>query len=350
MRHPYENLPEKSFWSSAVARRNSFEINELWESEFPITPSTRIATFGSCFAQHIGASLRANGYTWLCTEPPPIGLTPKNAKAYGYNVFSCRTGNIYTTSLLAQWTRWATGTESAPDEHWCKDDRIYDPFRPRIEPDGFGSVEEMLVSRQQTISSFREALCTADIFVFTMGLTESWHDTGGWEYPLCPGTVAGDFDAERHVFVNQGFPDIRESLLTTLDLLRSLNQNVKVLLTVSPVPLTATKSGKHVLAATMYSKSVLRAVAGSVSDEKAYVDYFPSYEIINSPVFRGAFFESNQRNVSAFGVSFVMKTFFESLNGATGHSSQSETGFVSNEPGDEVCDEELLDAFRSATA
>lgn len=347
MQHPYENLPERSFWSVAVSRKNPFEITDLWQPKIRIDPQTKIATFGSCFAQHIGASLRARGYSWLCTEPPPIGLSRQKSKDFGYNIFSCRTGNIYTTSLLGQWTKWATDADSDPEEYWQDNKRIYDPFRPRIEPNGFASIDEMLESRKQTISSFLEILEKCDIFVFTLGLTESWHDTEGWEYPLCPGTAAGRFDATRHRFINQKYSDIRESLLGTIKILRGINPDVSVLLTVSPVPLTATKSDNHVLAATMYSKSVLRSVAGDMADEFDYVDYFPSYELINSPAYRGSFFESNQRNVSQFGVNFVMDTFFKSLDSNSENSNRNNNLIPLSESADEVCDEELLDAFRS---
>jgi hypothetical protein len=96
--------------------------------------------------------------------------------------------------------------------------------------------------------------------------------------------------------------------------MKTINPKLKIILTVSPVPLTATNSGKHVLIATMQSKSILRAVAGQLSDEYSYIDYFPSYEIINSAVFKGVFFEPNQRNVNPHGVSFVMDHFFNGIN------------------------------------
>ncbi|WP_428660504.1 GSCFA domain-containing protein [Reyranella sp.] len=47
---------------------------------------------------------------------------------------------------------------------------------------------------------------------------------------------------------------------------------VRFLLTVSPVPLKASASQNHVLAATTYSKSVLRAVAGQLADTYDDVD------------------------------------------------------------------------------
>ena len=56
------------------------------------------------------------------------------------------------------------------------------------------------------------------------------------------------------------------------------------------------------LVATTQSKSVLRAVAGSLQDQFRFVDYFPSYEIITAPPFQGKFYEKNQRSVTPEGV------------------------------------------------
>jgi hypothetical protein len=53
-----------------------------------------------------------------------------------------------------------------------------------------------------------------------------------------------------------------------------------VILTVSPVPLAATFTGRDVLVANMYSKSVLRAVAEEIRARFDFVDYFPSYESV----------------------------------------------------------------------
>lgn len=316
--HPYENLDEKYFWSSAVAKKNMFDIEGLWNPKFAIRKRDRVVTFGSCFAQHIGRAMAARGYNWVDTEPAPEGLSAENAKKFNYGIFSSRTGNIYTVSLLRQWTAWALGKAAAPDEIWEDDKgRFHDPFRPVVEPGGFASRDELLRSRQHTIDAFRKGIETASVFVFTLGLTESWHnDAGDFEYPMCPGTAAGTFDPALHKFHNQRYPLIRKELMAAMDMMREVNPGIRFLLTVSPVPLTATMSGNHVLVATMESKSTLRAVAGHLAATMDDVDYFPSYEIINATPFRGTFFEANQRNVNHAGVNHVMDNFFACLNAA----------------------------------
>jgi len=346
--NPYEALPDEAFWKLAVAQKNMFSVDKLWAPKFDIRRDSKVVTFGSCFAQHIGAALKDSGFSWLCTEPAPDGLSPANTKRFNYGLFSCRTGNIYTTSLLRQWVEWALELRTCPDEVWQVGERYYDPFRPRVEPQGFSSITEMRHSRAQTLESFRAAIRNADFFVFTMGLTESWlNSRHGYEYPMCPGTTAGEFRDDIHTFKNQDFEDVRSNLAAAIDLMRKENKHLKFLLTVSPVPLTATNSGNHVLVATMESKSCLRAVAGQLTKNRVNVDYFPSYEIINSPVFRGTFFEPNGRSINPFGVRFVMDTFFNSLERRRGPATmtkrENEIGHLSKE--DSVCEEELLDAF-----
>lgn len=350
--NPYQNLDQKAFWAPAVGKRDMLEISELWSPKFPIKPSSKVATFGSCFAQHFSKALTKNGFRWNNTEPTPDGLSDENALLYNYGVFTCRTGNIYTTSLLLQWTKWALGKEKPPAEYWEKDGRIYDPFRPRVEPNGFASVDEMIASREMCIEAFKAAIVDSKIFVFTLGLTESWvNKSGGYEYPMCPGTVAGDFDEKEHIFVNQDYKLIHKNLTDALKLMKEANRALRFLLTVSPVPLTATMSGQHVLVATMQSKSILRAVAGDVASKRRNIDYFPSYEIISSFPFRGEFFAQNLRSVEQRGVDHVMANFFAGLGidvekiKADKAERTQRAAKRKEEANELVCEEELLAAF-----
>jgi hypothetical protein len=207
--NPYESLPQKAFWKSAVANKSMFDISEIWSPKFHIKQNQNVVTFGSCFAQHIGNAMKQRGFKWLGTEHPPFALSEKNCKAYNYNIFSARTGNIYTTTLLKQWTEWALGKKDSPNEIWEKGGRYYDPFRPTIEPNGFYSPEEVRQSLDQTIASFKKSIEQAHYFVFTLGLTESWFNAEhGYEYPMCPVTAAGVFDEKKHKFVNQQYNQI----------------------------------------------------------------------------------------------------------------------------------------------
>jgi hypothetical protein len=93
----------------------------------------------------------------------------------------------------------------------------------------------------------------------------------------------------------------------------------------------------------MASKSLLRSVAEQLSTNRPYVDYFPSYEIINSPAFKANFFLPNLRNVHLKGVDFVMDNFFSSLPHQLKTNKEHETSQA-----DEVCEELMLESFGKA--
>ncbi|MCC6207601.1 MAG: GSCFA domain-containing protein [Gammaproteobacteria bacterium] len=346
--NPYRQLPAHAFWKTAIAQRSMFDIDQLWAPKFSLSRDDKVVTFGSCFAQHIGNALINRGFNWYAAEAPPPGLSAEEAKQWNYNIFSARTGNIYTTSLLRQWTEWALDRREMPSEVWAVDGRFFDPFRPAIERGGFSDIDGLRRSQRATLGSFRNCIERADYFVFTLGLTESWFNRDElYEYPACPGTVAGTFDTLRHQFINQNFETVRGNLVAAFDLMKEVNAGLRVILTVSPVPLTATNSGRHVLVATMASKSILCAVADEVAAHSPYVDYFPSYEIISSPVFRGIYFEPNQRNVSPHGVDFVMDHFFSAMACSTG-GMRGKDAPLSRDRFDPDCEEALLESFNGA--
>ena len=357
MTHPYSDLPADRFWRTGVADLAPKDIQGLWRPKFPIGPQTVTSTAGSCFAQHFSRALRARGYNWRDFEPSPLGLPPDLAQAYNYGVFSARTGNIYTPKMLRQWLTWAFDPDAQPRDLWQQNGRWYDPLRPAIEPNGFETAQDLLCARLTTFAALRSAVRQSDVFVFTMGLTEAWagRDTGV-EYALCPGTAAGQFDSKRDIFVNHSYGDLLADLRAALEIMRRENPQIKLLLTVSPVPLTATASGAHVLMATSHSKSILRAVAAAACDWGDDVDYFPSYEIITSPVFRGMFFAPNMRSVLPKGVDFVMQNFFTDQARAfgapvpTAPSAAPQTHMPDMDDSDDLaCEEAILSAFAPKT-
>ena len=347
--HPYADLSMKAFWRTAIADQPPNNLISFWNPKFNIQKKDSIVTFGSCFAQNIGRELCARGYNWHIEERLPQSINSDIRRHYNYDSFSVRTGNIYTTSLLRQWLSWALNNSTMSQEVWTDGCRFFDPFRPRIAPNGFESEVEMLQSRKVTLSKLLTCIKSADIFVFTLGLTECWRNTDGYEYPMCPGTVEGSFDSSRHFFKNLDYHEVFAGLESSIAMIRSINANVKVLLTVSPVPLTATMSGKHVLEATTYSKSILRAVVGDLASSSDYIDYFPSYELANWPCARRNIFNENLRTVSSSGVSFIMDHFFSGIGDDAISNMGEDSKFIVRSPveGDngEECDDALLEAF-----
>lgn len=173
--NPYSHLPDDAFWKLAIADRQPLQIQGLWKPKLQIKPHDFISTAGSCFAQHIGKALKSRGYNWYDSEPAPALFRANEAlrKAYNYGVFSFRTGNIYSVALLQQWLNWSLGHKSIPYEIWCSPEgRYYDLFRPNIEPNGFISVEEALLSRESTLAAIKNGFTQTDLFRPDRGLDQ----------------------------------------------------------------------------------------------------------------------------------------------------------------------------------
>lgn len=358
---PYANLPQTAFWRSGVAEIQAPIDPRIYTPAFTIAPRMKIATAGSCFAQHIGRHLRAAGFAIMDVEPAPRDLPEDQHQHFGYGIYSARYGNIYTVRQLLQIAQEALGEIEQRNFLWQKGDRWFDGLRPTIEPNGLSSPKAVSYHRAWHLSRIRHMLTTMDMMIFTLGLTETWLDKAtGTVFPVCPGTVTDNFNPRKHVFHNFSYGEILNDFIEFRDLVErhrpAGKRPLKFLLTVSPVPLTATAAGKHVQVATVYSKSVLRAVAGALADQFDEIDYFPSYEIITSPWSGQHFYAANERSVTAEGVACAMSTFMSSHGSAAiaGTPSQDATPAAKRPepaPMEEdpemmvVCDEELLDAF-----
>nr|WP_270729400.1 GSCFA domain-containing protein [Shimia sp. Alg240-R146] len=318
---------------------------------------TKIVTAGSCFAQHVGRTLANSGFNVLDGEPVPLRMSDALANRFGYKLFSGRYGNIYTVRQLVQMMDEAEGLFQPATPVWEKNGRYYDAMRPNVEPEGLESPELVMKQRKEHLKKVLETYKQADLFVFTFGLTEAWiHKESGTVYPTAPGTIAGSFDPELYEFKNFGFTEIMADFVSFRKRMKKYNPAMKFLITVSPVPLTATASGNHVEVATSYSKSVLRTVCGTLYDKFRDVDYFPSYEIITSPNNRGVYFESNKRSVSSKGVATAMGLFLQAHNpgddaekgGATAQKAKKkgpQNADKAKDDEDAVCEDALLEAF-----
>lgn len=346
MSSPYANLGEAAFWRASVAERHPYDLS-LPMREPLLRPQDRIATAGSCFAQHIGKQLKRRGARYVDLEPLPGAIPPEEAARFGYGLFSCRYGNVYTTRQLLQLLREAIGERSPSEQVWTKGGRYYDALRPSVDPVGHDSAADILHLRRAHLARVKQLLTSIDVFVFTMGLTETWAArSDGTVYPSAPGTLAGEWDATKYEFLNLRYTDVMSDLRAALDIMRAANPALRVILTVSPVPLKATASGEHVLIANSQSKSTLRAVAGDLAADDPRVSYFPSYELIASHSMRAMFFDPDLRSVNAGGVDFVMAKFFD--EGSTSSAPRGISAVPMTQPPpsshlDLVCDEEAND-------
>lgn len=353
---PYQDLESEAFWRTGVTESSPSNPTGVYAKKWDIPYEYKIATAGSCFAQHISRELKKNGFNVLDLEPAPVGLPERLHSKFGFSMYSCRYGNIYTAQQLLQLAREVVGDFKPEDIAWERAGRYYDALRPAVEPKGFDSVEVLSAHRAHHLLQVKKLFSSMDLFIFTLGLTEAWeHRESGTVFPTAPGVIAGIFDENKYTFRNYNYNDVInafEQFMQILIAMRKGSSLPKFLLTVSPVPLTATASGKHVLQATTYSKSVLRAVSGELSNDYSIIDYFPSYEIITNQAARSHFYESNLRSVRPEGVEAVMNVFFSehkprelSENLMDFDSTKQPKKYVEKDNDDVQCEEAVAEVF-----
>ena len=350
-RSPYQDLPEEAFHRTAVLRPSEAALSRLYRPKFDLSVDTPIMTAGSCFAQHIHKALKRAGWSVLDGEDLTDILPDDLSKRFGYGTYSARYGNVYTSRQLLQLVEDALTKRPRPALVWEHEGRYYDALRPSVEPEGLASPLEVQIARTEHLRAVRRVIEAAEVLVFTLGQTECWVDKAtNLVLPTAPGTVVGSFDPKTVRYHNLGFDEVRDDLLCLRDLLSQHGVQTNILLTVSPVPLTATASGRHIGTASAYSKAVLRAVAGDLAAHHREFDYFPAYEVITSSVAGGPYYKDNLRQPTAEGINAVMGIF-----AAAHHNGFAQADMAMDRTDDEddtpraeesvACEEILLEAF-----
>jgi hypothetical protein len=316
MSHPYRSQPNIAKWSHAVSK-NWHPENTISDHVIILRKRDKIASLGSCFASNLVPYLKKHGFQYVETEKRPKSLAAASVDNFSYDKFSAAYGNVYTARQFRQLLDRAFGKFHPFEDRWHIANEIVDPFRPglrfRARTDSeFDALTTYHLSRVRLVFE------TADVVIFTLGLTEAWYSTtDGAVFPACPGTVAGTFDPHKHAFYNFSVAEIVNDLDYICTTLKGINPDTRLVLTVSPVPLVATATSDHVLVASTYSKSVLRVACTDVQRRHDNIIYFPSYEIITGPQAPADFFEPDRRNASAKGIDQVMAAFLTHCESGT---------------------------------
>ena len=326
---PYDNRPSYALWKRSVQPIPSTEIDPSAPVRFKISKGERVASAGSCFARHIAANLRAQQFNYFFTEPGAE--------------YSANFGNIYTTLQLRQLLDRAYGRFYPAETAWRMGDRFVDPLRPRVFPEAFGSVDDVVAANATHLAAVRKLFEGLDVFVFTLGLTEGFCSrVDGTAYPACPGKDVGEFDDAQYEYRNL---DVNENIVQLdafVNRLREVNPKARIVLTVSPVPLVATMEDRSVVQSTTYSKSVLRVTADEIRRRHDNVEYFWSYEIITGTYNNDRYFDPDRRSVNEMGVRHVMRSFFRNFT----DSPIEEVTTAAADP----CDEDVLNAIIQAAS
>lgn len=290
-------------------------IGRHLKNDITIDKKTKIISLGSCFAREIKNWLLDNEFNYLIGED---NKNPWSSK----EVFTGDNGVNPNVHASIAWERvYNTFTFKHIVDYTFNDNRMNDRLI-EVEIKGKKYVSDIIRTRilypnreiakkdiKNHIEESKKMFTSADIIIFTLGLTEIWESekrgivssTNPFKHYKLP----SDFK-----FRVSRFNENLENLKYSYEVLKNYNKNLKFLVTVSPVHLLATyRNDLDVISASCNSKSTLRAVADEFKDVDG-VTYFPSYEIASiTAALDGINAFPDNHHVSRKVVNHIMETF-----------------------------------------
>ncbi len=254
-----------------------------WEPEAAfIDRNTKVTAFGSCFAANISSWLGKRNYRVSSTD----------TEAQDAYVVSIGEGMV-NSFVIRQQFEWAWENKVFETPLWHgyqAEDFGYDPHVQKVTKDLFD---------------------TTDVFVLTLGLSEIWYDevSGGVFWRTIPKDV---YDPTRHKFRVSTVQENQENLKAIYALIRKHRPDAKIVMTLSPIPLSATFRETSCISANSVSKAVLRVAIDElmrdVGDE-GVLHYWPSYELVTE-AFRAPF-KPDRHHLPRDVLTFIMMLFEE---------------------------------------
>jgi tetratricopeptide (TPR) repeat protein len=246
------------------------------QPSFKISKESLVFTMGSCFAREVDNALLTNGFEVVSRSSQlstAVERTGADESLY----------NKYTIQSITNEIRWALDPETpypgAPALISIGENNWYDP---QLGGQAFSApLEKMLEFRKSYCESISK-LKTADVFIVTLGLIEAWYDKESELYlNIAPHPRAIKKHPNRFEVHVLEYEEVLNELHNLHGLVTKFcKPDLKILITVSPVPLLATFRDQDVLVANTYSKAVQRAAVEKAVRSFSNMDYFPSYEFV----------------------------------------------------------------------
>jgi hypothetical protein len=248
-------------------------------------PRLRLAdpvfAMGSCFAREIETALIAQGGKVVSVdervERPEFKDTHGKVRTTFFHRYTPR-------SMLQEFQQAFDEAEG-----WSEDALLFRQARTEALTDlnycSFEGADESEVAvriRRGLARQLVRHAAKAKLVILTLGLIEAWRHkpSGLWANAPAPGVLARH--ARDFELVLLDVADTTQCLEAIHDLLKRWHQDgdFQLVVTVSPVPMSATFTAQDIVIANTESKAVLRAAAGAFAAGRQGVHYFPSYEMV----------------------------------------------------------------------
>lgn len=294
-----------------TAKKNKNRLMQQWaetRADYPSIPHNpkfklprngKYFTIGSCFARNVENSLSAAGVDVLSK----IDKLPGDFFEIGGDT---RSGyqNVYTPGSILEAIKLST-TSTPYNAIVSSNDKAIDLLTSGLKP---MSLETVKGIRDSLVGMYQK-LSEADVLILTLGYNESWYHIPSESYiNRTPSHISLRKNLDEFKFELLDYNSSLTLIEDAVKLIHNIAPLCKIILTVSPVPLSATFSNNDIVSANQLSKSTLRVVASAVSERHSNVDYFPSYEIITNSE-RSKTFLSDGIHVKSEAVDNVIRQF-----------------------------------------
>ena len=276
--------------------------------KFKLRSDDKFYAIGSCFARGLENALRGRQMEVESAAPEFSSLEPVNKETTGLGFT-----NKYNTFSILNELRWALDPEAVfPVESIARvtDTTWFDPHVTSMLK--LADFEETL-KRRALIRMVTRRIINCRAVIITLGLVEVWRDLqANVHINYTPPLPLLKAEPERYEFRLTSFAENWANLEAIYALLsRYGHPDLRIVVTVSPVPLMTTFSRLDVVLANTYGKSLLRTAAQEWAAAHDNVDYFPSYEIVQNSD-RAAVWEADLRHVRGAGTQHIMELFLRS--------------------------------------
>lgn len=250
---------------------------------FRLSREDRFFTIGSCFARNVEVKLIKMGCDVLARG---FSIAPEHYLDHGDNEVGGRgVLNKYNPhSMRTEVLRALGEIDPLPDNGFIEigEGLWLDPQASRLKPDALPVVTDL----RDKLNALTARVAEASVVFITLGLTETWYDrVTGLSLNQAPPPAQVRKMGERFYFRNATYTEAVECLEDIIRAIRKHSPDCRIIVTVSPVPMSTTWTGEDVIVANTYSKATLRAAAQALTERHHFVDYFPSYEIVvNTPL------------------------------------------------------------------
>lgn len=237
----------------------------------------KVFTIGSCFARNVENHLKQQGVTVLGTHTIPNEFYISDQK----KPFSRGAFNAYTPKSMLELLNLESLDPSSTKGALAIGDNLY------IDMMASGTKQLCLsdfVRLRNIMCSGYAELREASTVIITLGYTESWYDSDEGIFvnraPL--GIKSLMKNGARFNFYNDNYTSVSNTLDEIVKKVKDIcSDDVKIIFTVSPVPLGNTFTELDVVKANIYSKSTLLTAVYDYVNKHSFVDYYPSYEMVS---------------------------------------------------------------------